>query len=249
MQPTLFCGTTQRLDWLDRIEGLLCRSLTVLLQPHSTASLSRILAVGINPDALPSLCVRRIPHVTYRHTTRRLSTQGNRTNLIILLPGSKTGSPVANEAGLELDTWARAPRWRVWQAAPPQRHGHPDKPCQKVLCTSINVCRPYVLSSTSSSNHAGKRQYDASMHDRRFIGIEGLSLTEHGRHMCTLAQTKSWHGLPRRASERAPGLFASRAGSWWRPQRRRCATGLVVLLGWCDHPGMPCLPICGQNRR
>jgi len=56
---------------------------------------------------------------TYRHTTRRLSTQGNRTNLIILLPGSKTGSPVANEAGLELDTWARAPRWRVWQAAPP----------------------------------------------------------------------------------------------------------------------------------
>jgi hypothetical protein len=115
-------------------------------------------------------------------------------------------------------------------------HGHPDKPCQRILCTSVNVCRPYVLSSTSSSNHAGKRQYDASMHDRRFIGIEGLSLTEHGRHMCTLAQTKSWHGLPRRASERAPGLFASRAGSWWRPQRRRCATGLVVLLGWCDHP-------------
>jgi len=125
---------------------------------------------------------------------------------------------------------------RIPNRPPPRRHGHPDKPCQRILCTSINVCRPYVLSSTSSSNHAGKRQYDASMHDRRFIGIEGLSLTEHGRHMCTLAQTKSWHGLPRRASERAPGLFASRAGSWWRPQRRRCATGLVVLLGWCDHP-------------
>ena len=106
MQPTLFCGKTQRLDWLDRIEGLLCRSLPALFQPHSTASLSRILAVGINPDALPSLCVRRIPHVTSRHTTRRLSTQGNRTNLIILLPGSTTGSPVANEAGLEPDTWA-----------------------------------------------------------------------------------------------------------------------------------------------
>jgi hypothetical protein len=37
MQPTLVCGKTQRLDWLDRIEGLLCRSLTVLFQPHSTA--------------------------------------------------------------------------------------------------------------------------------------------------------------------------------------------------------------------
>ena len=73
MQPTLFCGKTPRLDRLDRIEGLLCRSLTALFQPHSTAPLSRILAVGINPDALPSLCVRRIPHVTYRHTTRRLS--------------------------------------------------------------------------------------------------------------------------------------------------------------------------------
>ena len=56
----------------------------------------------------------------------RLEMQGDRTNLIILLPGSKTGSPVANEAGLEPDTWARAPRWRVWQAAPPRRHGHPD---------------------------------------------------------------------------------------------------------------------------
>src|SRR5215471_13350446 len=54
------------------------------------------------------------------------ASQGDRTNLIILLPGSTTGSPVANEAGLELDTWARAPRWRVWQAAPPRRHGHPD---------------------------------------------------------------------------------------------------------------------------
>src|SRR6266699_6415962 len=40
MQPTLFCGKTQRLDWLDRIEGLLFRSLTALFQPHSTASLS-----------------------------------------------------------------------------------------------------------------------------------------------------------------------------------------------------------------
>src|SRR4029453_18776673 len=126
MQPTLFGGTTQRLDGLDRLEGLLCRSLTALFQPHSTASLSRILAVGINPDALPSLCVRRIPYVTYRHTTRHLSIQGNRTNFIILFPGSKTGRPVANDAGLELDTWARAPRWRVWQSAPPRRHGHPD---------------------------------------------------------------------------------------------------------------------------
>ena len=33
--------------------------------------------------------------------------QGDRTNLIILLPGSKTGSPLTNEAGLEPDTWAR----------------------------------------------------------------------------------------------------------------------------------------------
>src|SRR5215831_9180403 len=73
MQPTLCCGKTQRLDGLDRIEGLLCRSLTALFQPHSTASLSRMLAVGINSDALPCLCVRRIPHVTSRHTTRRLS--------------------------------------------------------------------------------------------------------------------------------------------------------------------------------
>src|SRR5215472_14547142 len=49
---------------------------------------------------------------------------------------------------------------------------------------------------------------------------------------------------PRRAPERAPGLFASRAESWWRPQRRRCATGLVVLLGWCDHPAI----LVGQLR-
>src|SRR5262245_20995050 len=41
---------------------------------------------------------------------------------------------------------------------------------------------------------------------------------------------------PCQASERAPGLSASRAASWWGPQRRRCATGSVVLLGWCDHP-------------
>jgi hypothetical protein len=32
----------------------------------------------------------------------------------------------------------------------------------------------------------GKRQNDASMHDRPCIGIEGLPLAEHGRHMCTL---------------------------------------------------------------
>ena len=69
------------------------------------------------------------------------------------------------------------------------------------LCASVNVCRPYVLSSTSRSNHAGQRQNDASMHDRPFIGIEGLPLTEHGRHLCTLASTKSWHGLYQRIQE------------------------------------------------
>ena len=33
------------------------------------------------------------------------------------------------------------------------------------------------------------------------------------------------------ALERAPGLSPSRAESWSRPQRRRCATGSVVFLG------------------
>ena len=92
-------------------------------------------------------------------------TQGDRTNLIILLPRSKIGSPVTNEAGLEPDTWARAPRWRAWQAAPPRWHGHPD-------------------------------------------GLRSAHL----------------------------GSSPLVRGSWWRPQRRRCATGSVVLLGWCDHP-------------
>jgi len=91
--------------------------------------------------------------------------QGDRTNLIILLPRSKIGSPVTNEAGLEPDTWARAPRWRAWQAAPPRWHGHPD-------------------------------------------GLRSAHL----------------------------GSSPLVRGSWWRPQRRRCATGSVVLLGWCDHP-------------
>jgi hypothetical protein len=95
--------------------------------------------------------------------------QGDRTNLIVLLPESKTGSPVTNEAGLEPDTWARAPRWRAWQAAPPRRHGHPD-------------------------------------------GLRSAHL----------------------------GSSPLVRGSWWRPQRRRCATGSVVLLGWCDHPVSNC---------
>ena len=43
---------------------------------------------------------------------------------------------------------------------------------------------------------------------------------------------------PSQAPERAPGLDASRAGSWWGPQSKRCATGTVVLLGWCDHPAL-----------
>src|SRR4051794_36893858 len=47
------------------------------------------------------------------------------------------------------------------------------KPCQRILCVSVNVCRPYVLCSTSRSNHAGKGQNDASRHDRPCIGIEG----------------------------------------------------------------------------
>ena len=95
--------------------------------------------------------------------------QGDRTNLIILLPRSKIGSPVTNEAGLEPDTWARAPRWRAWQAAPPRWHGHPD-------------------------------------------GLRSAHL----------------------------GSSPLVRGSWWRPQRRRCATGSVVLLGWCDHPVSNC---------
>ena len=40
----------------------------------------------------------------------------------------------------------------------------------------------------------------------------------------------------RLAPERASGLSASRAASWWGPQSRRCTSGTVVLLGWCDHP-------------
>jgi hypothetical protein len=40
------------------------------------------------------------------------------------------------------------------------------------------------------------------------------------------------------APGRAPGLSASRAESWWGPQRRHCATESVVLLGWCDHPAL-----------
>src|SRR5262252_7542350 len=52
MQPTLFGGTTQRLDGLDRLEGLLCRSLTALFQPHSTASLS----LGCWPQVSPPRC-------------------------------------------------------------------------------------------------------------------------------------------------------------------------------------------------
>src|SRR4029450_5621852 len=71
MQPTLFGGTTQRLDGLDRIEGLLCRSLTALFQPHSTASLSRILAVRYQPrcTAIPVRQKDTACHVPTQHPT------------------------------------------------------------------------------------------------------------------------------------------------------------------------------------
>src|SRR5262249_32772713 len=55
------------------------------------------------------------------------------------------------------------------------------------------------------------------------------------QRLAACATTPAW--TPCQAPERTPGLSASRAESWWGPQRRRCATELVVLLGWCDHPG------------
>ena len=77
----------------------------------------------------------------------------------------------------------------------PQAWWAPDKPRHDILSTGVNMCRPDALSSTSRSNHAGKRQHDAAMHDRPCIGIEGLPLIEHGRHRCTLTYTKSGHSL------------------------------------------------------
>src|SRR4029450_9776276 len=57
MQPPLFGGTTQRLDGLDRLEGLLCRSLTALFQPHSTASLSLACWQQVSTQVHCHLCV------------------------------------------------------------------------------------------------------------------------------------------------------------------------------------------------
>src|SRR5215470_1678085 len=48
----------------------------------------------------------------------------------------------------------------------------------------------------------------------------------------------SW--TPCQALEPAPGLSASRAVSWWGPQRRRCAIGSVVLLGGAITLARPC---------
>ena len=83
--------------------------------------------------------------------------------------------------------WRASHHEEVEANHPQKKHTVFLKPCQRILCASVNVCRPYVLFSTSRSNHAGKRQNDASMHDRPCIGIKGFPLTEHGRHMCTLA--------------------------------------------------------------
>jgi len=46
-----------------------------------------------------------------------LGTQGDRTILIILLPGSRTGSTAASAAGLAPGTRAPALRCRAWQSA------------------------------------------------------------------------------------------------------------------------------------
>jgi hypothetical protein len=34
-----------------------------------------------------------------------------------------------------------------------------------------------------------------------------------------------------------PWPCASPARAWWQSPRRGCAIGMIVGLGWCDHPG------------
>ena len=51
--------------------------------------------------------------------------------------------------------------------------------------------------------------------------------------------------IPSHAPERLRGLYSVRAGSWWGLQSRCCGPGTVVMLAWCDHPGIAPAESCG----